>query len=100
MPLDVAVPGQSGTGNHLLMQKASGVYILALWDEQPIWSRAAGAQVAPVPHTVTVTVSGRTISCIGTCEPTPGTSPVATAAGCTAGVMVTDYPMLLALVPG
>ena len=76
------------------------MYILALWDEQPIWNQAAGAQVAPVPHTVTVTVAGRTISYIGTYDPTVGTSPVATVAGGTASVKVTDHPMLLAIVPG
>lgn len=98
-PLAFTISGQSSTGNHLLMQKASGVYVLVLWDEQPIWNRTAGAQVAPVPHTVTVAVSGRTISYVGTYDPTVGTDPVATVAGGTVSVKVTDHPILLAIVP-
>ena len=98
-PLAYTVTGETGTGNHLLMQKASGVYILALWDEQPIWYEATGVQVSPVPHTVTVAISGRTISYIGTYDPTMGTNPTASVAGGTASVKITDHPVLLAIVP-
>lgn len=99
VPLTYTVAGESSTGNHLLMQKASGVYILALWDEQPIWNRAAGMQVVPVPHIITVTVSGRTIAYTGTYDPTTGTNPIATVAGGTVSVKMTDHPVLLAIVP-
>lgn len=99
VPLTYTVSGESGTDNHLLMQKASGVYIPALWDEQPIWNRTAGAQTFPVSHIVTVTVGGRAIAYTGTYDPTAVLNPVATVAGSTVSVKVTDHPILLAIVP-
>ena len=97
-PLAASVQGAGATAHHLLMARADGATVVALWDEQPIWDGHARTPIAPQPHPVTVTfprpVSGMLF------DPLHGTSPVAQPAHvASVPLVLTDHPIYLIVQP-
>lgn len=100
MPFAVTFGNESATAHHLVMQNASQSYIVALWDEQPIWDAAGGTQLVPTAHTVSVSVLGIANPKIVEFDPMQGTTPVATTNGSGKSVTVTDHPVFLLITAG
>ena len=96
-PLAYTLAGQDSTSSSLLMQKSDGTYILALWDEQPIWNAASGTQIAPASHQVTLSLSGTGDRAIALYDPMSGEQAVATSTGTSATVTLSDHALLLSI---
>ena len=57
--LAYSVTGESSLGHHLLMQKSDGTYVLALWNEQPIWNESSASQLHAVAHRVEISLGNQ-----------------------------------------
>jgi len=99
-PLSCTISGQSSTGDHLVLEKSNGSYIVAFWDEQPIWNEKLGHETAAIPHTVTLSLSFLANTVITEFDPMQGTVPVASFRGTKASVVVTDHPVFLQVTSG
>ena len=91
---DAALPATAGS---LLLQKADGVFVLALWNTIPFWAWDATSSHAvsapPLPITLTLPRAAKSIQVF---DPLRGTTPLATAAGTdriTLGLV--DHPVLV-----
>ena len=95
--LAYAISGAAPATYSLLMQKADGTFILALWAEPNTWNAATSnsAGWASTPTPTTVTVSFPAMSAIGASDAfgMAATLP----AGTNAKVVITDHPVYLSL---
>ena len=95
--LDYAISGAAPATYSLLMQKASGDFVLAVWAEPNVWNAATSnnsgwAITAPA---TTVTVSFPAMSAIGVSDAFG--MAVTLSAGTSAKVQITDHPVYLTL---
>ena len=96
-PLSYTLAGQDSTTSSLLLQKSDGTYILAIWDEQPIWNAANGTQIVPIGHQVTLSLAGTGDRAIALHDPMSGEQAVATVTGTTATFTLSDHAVLLSI---
>jgi hypothetical protein len=81
------------------MQKSTGVYELAVWNEPIIWDNSTMTQITPAAVSVTVSF-GQRFSTVNVYDPMTGTSPVSTLSrASTATISLVDHPLVLELVP-
>ncbi|MFP6556780.1 calcium-binding protein [Paraburkholderia sp. B3] len=91
----VTLAGLPVSGNSLLLQKADGRVVLALWNEVPIWNRATGTPVSHPPARVEVDF-GETASEIALYDPTVSSEPLARRSNTRRFVVdVPDHPVLI-----
>lgn len=102
-PVNVAAHGVLGytlaglpvSGNSLLLQKEDGSFLLALWNEVPIWNRAEGAPASSSPVNVEIDF-GATASRVDLYDPTVSATPLASRRDLRRLTMaVPDHPVLI-----
>lgn len=82
----------------LLLHKADGTFVLALWNETPFWDRARGTPLSSAPVPVTVDL-GRTATRVTVYDPLSGTMAIETQQNVKQlRVDVPDHPVLLNVV--
>lgn len=92
---EYSVAGMPAQGRNFAVAKSDGTYDVLLWQETPIWNRAAAAPIALPPSTVTVTLprsmSGKVFNPI-----VNGTTPVQTVTNQnTVTVTLGDAPLII-----
>lgn len=98
-PLGITVSSESTTSNHLLMQKSDGSYVLALWDEQPIWDGVRNVEIPGIAHKVSVSISGLANPRSVVFDPLRGIAPLVSMIGSDIVVLVIDHPLFLLIRP-
>lgn len=93
--LSYTVSGEPATGHHVLMQKSNGTYVLALWDERPIWNGTTGTAVAVSAYAVHVTFTDGNVYKVLGYNPVGGTSPIINMVGEGLKVSLNGSPVLL-----
>lgn len=93
--LAYALAGMPASANSLLLQKKDGRFVLVLWNETPIWDRAAGTPLSSPPANVEVDF-GATASHVDLYDPTVSADPLASHRDVRKlGVAIPDHPILL-----
>ena len=97
--LDLSVAGLPETATAILLQRADGTFILALWNEVPFWAWDAQSShpvtAAPVPVTVTLAQRARSVQVF---DPLTAATPLETQHASNAvTVEVADHPILVAI---
>ena len=93
--LAYALSGMPASANSLLLQKKDGRFVLVLWNETPIWDRAAGTPLSSPPANVEVDF-GATASRVDLYDPTVSADPLASHRDVRKlGVAIPDHPILL-----
>ncbi len=97
--LDYEVTGLPATANSVLLQRADGMFVLALWNEVPFWtwdSQSSHAVTAPpVPVTLTLQQAAGTMQVF---DPLRAATAIQVAAGQTAVTLdLVDHPILVAI---
>jgi hypothetical protein len=83
------------SGRSVLLRKANGTFILALWNEVPFWDRASGKPVISSSAPVLVDLGGMAAR-VDLYDPTRGTAPIQTQLNVKQlRVDVPDHPVLL-----
>ena len=86
--------GWPSTGNSLLLEKSSGVFDLALWNDIRLWSAVSPGEINnPLPQ---ITVNfGQIVQSVVVYDPMVGTSPIATWSNVTSfSVGLPDHPVI------
>jgi hypothetical protein len=100
-PFPYEVAGAGPSGNSLELALSDGRFVVALWDEQPIWNAAARRPLAAEVHKVTVTFGRRGgVISAALFDPMRGSDAIAHYS--TAGAIsldVTDHPVFLIVRP-
>lgn len=94
-PFDLNLQGLPATGHKVVIEKADGTTVIALWNEQLFWDRATGkpVQQPPVAVTVGLPMGARPT---GVYDPLQGDQPVKTFKPLQPVVVdVTDHPVFL-----
>ena len=81
------------TGNSLLLNKADGSFILAVWNEAPVWDAARLMPLNPSPVDVTVTLGSA--ASVDAYDPLTGVTLALGASATSVAVSVPDHPILL-----
>jgi hypothetical protein len=83
------------TGNSLLMQKASGVFDLVVWNEPVLWNEATLTERTIAPTNVTVNL-GKTFTSVSVFDPLAGTQAIATYSNVASLVVgLSDHPLVI-----
>ncbi len=87
------------TGHRVLLQRADGVFVLALWNDVPFWTWDAQSSHAvnapPVPVTLVLTQAAKSVQVF---DPLVADSPVAVSAGTDRIALgLVDHPVLVAI---
>lgn len=97
--LAYSVSGMPPTGQSVLLQRASGSYILVIWAEPRIWNEAAHAPKAAPPNRVIVTLPERA-SRLYVGDPMLGAASTMTYEGANSvSLDLTDHPIVLTIQP-
>jgi len=74
--LAFSIKGADSTANAMLLQKATSVFDLVIWDEQTIWNNTSHSEIAPVTHTEAIRFA-RLMATVDVYDPMSGTAPIA-----------------------
>jgi hypothetical protein len=74
--LALSISGADSTAHAMLLQKATSVFDLVIWDEQTIWDNTAHTEMAPVVHTEAIRFA-RLMETVDVYDPLLGTAPIA-----------------------
>ncbi len=97
--LAYTLAGMPVSANSLLLQKKDGRFVLALWNETPIWNRATGTPLESPPANVGLDL-GTNASRIDVYDPLVSATPLASHRDVrTLDVAVPDHPILLEITP-
>ncbi len=75
--LSWSITGADKTAGAMLLQKATNLFDLVVWDEQPIWNSASHSEVAASTHTEALRFA-RIMQTVAVYDPLLGTTPIAT----------------------
>lgn len=93
--LAYSVSGEPSGGHDFLMQKSSGAYDIAVWNEPPIWNSGTKTET-PAPAVSETVNLGQTFGTVNVYDPLTGTAPVATYSNVsTVALSVTDHPLIV-----
>ena len=93
--LGYSVSGLPATGNTLLLEKSSGTYELAVWNEQKLWDSATLSEIAAKSTTVTVTLD-HTFGTVKVYDPLLGTDAQSTYSNVSQiQISLTDHPLVI-----
>jgi hypothetical protein len=93
--LDYSVQGAAGVKS-LVMEKANGDYVLALWSEPDVWNETVGNAINPATSTYTVHLGKATDTAVY--DPMVGSAAIKTAAGVQdLQVSISDHPVFVTL---
>jgi hypothetical protein len=94
-PFDLSLQGLPATGHKVVIEKADGTTVIALWNEQLFWDRATGKPVQSPPVAVTVGLP-LGAHATGVYDPLVGDQPVKTFKPLqSVAVDVPDHPVFL-----
>jgi Ca2+-binding RTX toxin-like protein len=94
------VSGISTKGGSLLLQKSSGAYDIAVWDEPAMWNDTTHTPIVVAAEKVTVGL-GSTFATVNVYDPMVGTNPIATYSNVSSVVVnVTDHPLIIEAAKG
>ena len=97
--INYSVSGLSSTGSSLLLEKSSGAYDVAVWDEPTIWTDATHTAVAAPTESVSVAL-GATYATVNVFDPLSGATPIATLHNVqSVNLSVTDHPLIIEVEP-
>jgi hypothetical protein len=96
-PLEVAIGGAAPDLRHLLLQRRSGAWLLALWNEVSSWDAASHSALSPDP--VRATVELATVTAYTLYRPLLGAAAVETGRAQSITLSVSDDVSVLALAP-
>ena len=83
------------SANQLLLQKADGRFVLALWNETAFWNHTTGTSVTGSPANIVVNF-GATATVVNLYDPMVSSAPIATYANQrTMTIAVPDHPVLV-----
>ncbi|WP_429279457.1 calcium-binding protein [Paraburkholderia sp. GAS41] len=92
------LPDLPPSARSLLLRKADGTFVLALWNETPFWDRARGTPLTSAPVPVSVDL-GRTATRVTVYDPLSGSAAIQTQQNVKqVRVDVPDHPVLLKVV--
>jgi hypothetical protein len=74
--LSYSISGADKTAGSMLLQKATNVFDLVVWDEQPIWNNMTHSEIAPTTHTESIRFA-RMMQTVDVYDPLQGTTPIA-----------------------
>jgi len=74
--LSYSITGADSTANAMLLQKATSVFDLVIWDEQSIWNNTTHSEIAAVTHTENIRFA-RLMQTVDVYDPLQGTTPIA-----------------------
>ncbi|MDT8316220.1 carbohydrate-binding domain-containing protein [Roseomonas mucosa] len=93
--LGYSVSGLPATGNTLLLEKSSGTYELAVWNEQKLWDSATLSEIAAKSTTVTVTLD-HTFGTVKVYDPLLGTEAQSIYSNVSQlQISLTDHPLVI-----
>ena len=76
-PLAYSIANLPWTASTMALQKSSGVYDIAVWDEQALWDPTAHRQLAATTSQITLHL-GQTAASVSVFDPVKGTTAIAT----------------------
>jgi hypothetical protein len=74
--LSWSITGADSTANAMLLQKATNVFDLVIWDEQGIWNNTTHSEIAAQTHTENIRFA-RLMQTVDVYDPLQGTTPIA-----------------------
>jgi hypothetical protein len=74
--LSFSITGADSTAHDMLLQKATSVFDLVIWDEQTIWNNTTHSEIAPVSHTESIRFA-RLMETVDVYDPMLGSTPIA-----------------------
>ena len=93
--LGYSVSGLPATGNTLLLEKSSGTYELAVWNEQKLWDSSTLSEIAAKSTTVTVTLD-HTFGTVKVYDPLLGTDAQSIYSNVSQlQISLTDHPLVI-----
>ena len=93
--LGYSVSGLPATGNTLLLEKSSGTYELAVWNEQKLWDSTTLTEIAAKSTTVTVTLD-HVFGTVKVYDPLLGTDAQSTYSNVSQlQISLTDHPLVI-----
>ena len=96
-PLNYTLAGLPSTGNSLLLQKADGSYVVAVWAEPQIWNNTTHSEIAAPSKTVTLSLP-TSYGAVQVFDPLTGTTPISSFSSVSSvQFTLTDHPILISL---
>ena len=96
-PLNYTLAGLPSTGNSLLLQKADGSYVVAVWAEPQIWNNTTHSEIAAPSQTVTLSLP-TSYGAVQVFDPLTGTTPISSFSSVSSvQFTLTDHPILISL---
>jgi len=98
--LGYSVTGLPSTGNSLALEKASGTYDVAVWNEPKIWNGATGTEITAATQNSTVQLGGA-YATVEVFDPLASATAVSVLHNVSSVQLgLTDHPLLVQIEPG
>ncbi len=99
-PLSFTISGLPSTGNSLAMEKSTGAYDIAVWNEQPIWNEQTGTEIAATSTPITVQL-GTVAGTVKIFDPLVSTTAIQTLTNVSSVQLgLSDHPLIVEVEPG
>jgi hypothetical protein len=97
--LPYTVTGLPWAGHTMLLEKSTGAFDIAVWNEQPIWDPSAGTEIAVAPTSVVVSL-GSTFAKVEVFAPLQGAAPIQTLTNVSSVTLsLADQPLIIETEP-
>ena len=97
--LAYTIQGLPSTGNSMLLEKSTGAYDLAIWNEPQIWNASTKQEITVAPTTISV-VLGATAGKVEVFDPLASAAPIQILTNVnTITLGVTDHPLIIEVEP-
>jgi hypothetical protein len=98
--LNYSISNLPSTGNSLLLEKASGVFDLMVWNEAPDWNLSTHSAISVAPTNAVVNL-GATYSTVKIFDPLQGSTAIKTLNNVSSVTLgLTDHPMIIEVAAG
>jgi Ca2+-binding RTX toxin-like protein len=98
--LGYTISGLPSTGHSLLLEKSTGAYDLAVWNEPQIWNAATHQPISVAAQTATVSL-GAPYQTVEVFDPLASTTPVQVLHNVSSVTLgLTDHPLIIEVEPG